>query len=60
VTLADEIWILGPEEGKPGTTVVKQIDLAAMGMAWSPDIQHHAQYWPTVQELQRTFKEMKR
>lgn len=60
VILADEIWILGPEEGKPGTTVVKQIDLAAMGMAWAPDIQHHPQFWPTVQELQRTFKEMKK
>ena len=59
VTLADEIWILGTEEGKAGATVVKKIDLAAMGMAWSADIQQHPQFWPTVQELQRTFKEMK-
>ena len=60
VILADEIWILGTEEGKPGATVVKKIDLAAMGMAWSADIQQHPQFWPTVQELQRTFKEMKK
>ena len=60
VILADEIWILGTEEGKPGATVVKKIDLAAMGMAWTADIQQHPQFWPTVQELQRTFKEMKK
>lgn len=60
VVLADEIWILGSEEGKPGTTVVKKIDLAAMGLAWAPDIQKHPLFWPTVQELQQTFKEMKK
>lgn len=58
VTLADEIWVLGREPGKPGTTVIKKIDLAALGMAWSPDIEHHQQFYPMVQELATTFKSL--
>jgi ABC-type nitrate/sulfonate/bicarbonate transport system ATPase subunit len=56
VTLADEIWVLGKEAEKPGTTVVDRIDLAAMGMAWTPNIQNHPQFWPTIQHLQEKFK----
>jgi ABC-type nitrate/sulfonate/bicarbonate transport system ATPase subunit len=51
VTLADQIWIIGKEGDKPGSTVVKKIDLAATGLAWTPDIERHQQYWPTVLEL---------
>lgn len=55
VMLADTIWILGPEKEKAGTTVIKQMDLAAMGLAWEPDIEHNPLYWPTVLELRNTF-----
>lgn len=55
VALADEIWVLGREEGKPGATVVKKIDLAAKGLAWSADIERHPLFYPTVLELKETF-----
>jgi len=55
VMLADTIWVLGSEKDKPGATVIKQIDLAAMGLAWAPDIEHDPLYWPTVLELRNTF-----
>jgi ABC-type nitrate/sulfonate/bicarbonate transport system ATPase subunit len=55
VALADEIWVLGREEGKPGATIVKTIDLAAKGLAWAPDIERHALFYPTVLELKETF-----
>ena len=55
VMLADTIWVLGPEKGKTGSTIIKEIDLATMGLAWQPDIEHHELYWPTVMELRSTF-----
>lgn len=58
VALADDIWVLGREPGKPGATVVRRLDLAAKGLAWSPDIQHHPSFWPTVMELRDLFPKL--
>lgn len=55
VTLADEIWVIGAEKEKIGSTVIKRIDLAAMGLAWTPDIQRHPLYFQTVLELKDLF-----
>lgn len=55
VQLADDIWILGREEGKPGATVVKRICLAERGLAWDPNILHNKNYWPTVLEIKELF-----
>lgn len=55
VRLADEIWVLGREEGKPGATVVKRIDLIERGLAWDPNIGKNPTFWRTVQELQELF-----
>src|ERR1035437_5865787 len=55
VMLADTVWVLGPEKDKHGTTMIKQLDLAASGLAWAPDIEHNPLYWPTVMELKNTF-----
>ena len=55
VALADNIWILGREEGKPGATIVKQLDLAASGLAWSADVRRHPAFGPTVLELRELF-----
>lgn len=58
VALADEIWILGAEEGKPGSTVVKTVDLAARGIAWSENIERHPLFYSTVLELKDTFAKL--
>lgn len=58
VALADDIWVLGREPEKPGATVVKRIDLAAMGLAWSDDVQRHPAFWPTVMELRDLFPKL--
>jgi len=55
VTLADEIWVIGKEGDKPGSTIIKRIDLAAMGLAWAPDVQRHPLYFQTVLELRDLF-----
>lgn len=58
VALADDIWVLGREVGKPGATIVKRVDLAAMGLAWSTDVQRHPAFWPTVMELRDLFPKL--
>jgi ABC-type nitrate/sulfonate/bicarbonate transport system ATPase subunit len=56
VRLADDIWVLGREEGKPGATVIKRIDLIERGLAWDPNINKNPAFWPTVNELYDLFK----
>lgn len=56
VALADMIWVMGKEGDKPGSTIVKTMDLAAAGLAWHKDIERHPKYWPTVLELKELFR----
>lgn len=58
VNLADQIWIIGKEAGKEGSTVVEKIDLAEMGLAWTPDIEKHELYWPTVQRIKDCLRSL--
>lgn len=56
VRLADDIWVLGREEGKPGATIIKRLDLIERGLAWDPNINKNPTFWPTVNELYDLFK----
>ena len=55
VRLADEIWILGREEGKPGATVVERVDLIQAGLAWDVNIDKNPAFWPMVTRLYDRF-----
>jgi ABC-type nitrate/sulfonate/bicarbonate transport system ATPase subunit len=55
VQLADDVWVLGREEGKVGATIVARFNLAERGLAWDPDILHNSAYWPTVLEIKELF-----
>lgn len=55
VALADDVWVMGREEGKPGATIVHRLNLADRGLAWAPDVQRHPAFWPTVMELRDLF-----
>lgn len=56
IQIADTIWVMGREEGKPGATVIKQYDLMAMGLAWQPDVTKHPMFLPLLNELRDLFK----
>lgn len=58
VALADDIWVMGREEGKPGGTIVKRYNLAMMGLAWSENITRHPLFWPTVLEIRELFPKL--
>jgi ABC-type nitrate/sulfonate/bicarbonate transport system ATPase subunit len=56
VRLADEIWVLGREQGKEGGTAIKRINLIERGLAWDKDINRNPAFWPMVTELYELFK----
>lgn len=56
VHLADEIWVIGREQGKEGSTVRARLNLIERGIAWSQSPQNEPAFWPTVQELHELFK----
>lgn len=58
VALADTIIVLGHEKDKPGSTIRAIFDLAQEGLAWQPDIEHHPQFWSTVDRLKTLFKSL--
>jgi len=64
VTISDHIWMLGHEHGSdgyiPGARLVENYDLAAMGLAWQPDIQTKPQFLQFVAELKQRFATLKR
>lgn len=55
VRLADEIWILGREQGKPGATVITRMSMIERGIAWDPQINKNPAYWSTVTEILELF-----
>ncbi len=60
VAIADTIWIMGRrynEKGvSMGASIVEKIDLAAIGLAWTPNIRDLPEYVRVVSEIHRMFK----
>lgn len=56
VRLADQVWVLGREEGKIGGTIRACISLIDRGLAWDKNIDQNPAFWPMVQELYALFK----
>jgi len=60
VAVSDTIWVLGREKDaqgnlKPGAVVVKELDLIERDLAWSADVEHQPNFYPTVNELKDLF-----
>lgn len=49
--ISDTVWILAPEDGKPGATIVKEYDLCQMGLAWTPDIRSTPDFIALIKEI---------
>lgn len=56
VELADTIIILGKEDNKPGSTIVKTYNLIERGVAWVPDVRHTKAFKDTVEEITDLFQ----
>jgi polar amino acid transport system ATP-binding protein/sulfate transport system ATP-binding protein/NitT/TauT family transport system ATP-binding protein len=51
VAISDTAFILGTEEGKPGATIKKEIDLIARDLAWQKDIKKEKAFAEMVEEI---------
>lgn len=66
LAVADMVWLLGLEPNdsngggfKSGARLVEQYDLAAMGLAWHPDIQGDTEFQTFVAEVKARFKTLR-
>ena len=51
VAISDTVYVLGSEEGKPGATIKKEIDLCARDLAWKKNIRTEKAFIDTLQEI---------
>jgi ABC-type nitrate/sulfonate/bicarbonate transport system ATPase subunit len=51
VAISDTVFILGNEDGKPGATIKKEIDLIERDLAWQKDIKSKPEFTETVEEI---------
>ncbi len=51
VAISDTVFILGEEKGKPGSTIVKEIDLIERELAWEKDIKSKKIFGETIGEI---------
>lgn len=51
VAISDTVYILGEEKGKPGSTIVKDIDLIERELAWEKDIKSRKVFGETIGEI---------
>ena len=51
IAISDTVFILGEEQGKPGATIKKEIDLVARGLAWQKNIKSEKAFIETVEEI---------
>ena len=63
IAISDTIWVLGREAAPdgswiPGSTCIKSYDLIERGLAWHPDVEKHAEFYPLVLEIKALFKQI--
>ena len=51
VAISDTVFILGEEKGKPGSTIVKEIDLIERELAWEKNIKSKRVFGETIGEI---------
>jgi len=51
VAISDTVYILGSENGLPGATIKKEIDLVERDLAWQPDIKTIPAFMETIEEI---------
>lgn len=49
--ISDTVFILGQEEGKAGSTIIREIDLMERGLAWQENILEDKRFRETMEEI---------
>lgn len=53
LAIADQAWVMAREDKKPGATIVKNLDLKAMGLAWQPKIEVNRKFLDLIEDIKR-------
>ena len=56
--ISDTLWLVGRTEGVEGACIQKVYDLAAMGLAWQPDLVGSARFSAFVAEVTAEFRNL--
>jgi ABC-type nitrate/sulfonate/bicarbonate transport system ATPase subunit len=64
LTVSDTVWMMGYEKGEdgsnvPGARLVETFDLAEMGFAWRPDLDHDPKFLEFVRHVKDRFKTLR-
>jgi len=51
VAISDTVFVLGRQSGKPGSTIIKEIDLIERGLAWEKDVRDKSTFGETIKEI---------
>lgn len=51
VAISDTVFVIAPADGKPGGTIVKEIDLIERDLAWHKDVKDMPRFVETIKEL---------
>lgn len=51
VAISDTVFILGKQTGLQGSTIVREIDLIARGLAWEKDVREKPEFAATIREI---------
>jgi ABC-type nitrate/sulfonate/bicarbonate transport system ATPase subunit len=55
LAISDTVFILGEEEGLPGATIKKEIDLIARDLAWQKEVRSMKAFAETVREIKASL-----
>jgi len=55
LAISDTVFVLAKEEGKPGATLTKQIDLITRGLCWQKDIKDMPQFRELLKEVKASL-----
>jgi hypothetical protein len=54
-TVADTLWLMGKEPGKPGARIVETYNLIERGLAWRDDVTRTPELAAVVAEVEDRF-----
>jgi ABC-type nitrate/sulfonate/bicarbonate transport system ATPase subunit len=56
---SDTCWMMGLTNGQPGAKLVENYDLASLGFAWRPDLDHDVEFMQFVREVKDRFQTLR-
>jgi ABC-type nitrate/sulfonate/bicarbonate transport system ATPase subunit len=53
--LSDQVWVMARQEGTPGATIVKTVDMKSMGLAWQPHLRENKRFLDLIEDVKKVM-----